>query len=200
MRIPLIAAIALFFTACSSDSSSVNYGTLPAYSGTGNVQVVVEIPAGTNKKFEYDYSTNTFPADIKDGKERVVQFIGYPGNYGFIPSTMMDEARGGDGDALDVLVLAEHQPTGTVMEVIPIAVLELEDGGEIDSKIIAVPADESQRVVNVTTYKQLSADYASVKRLVRIWFLGYKGRNVMKFKGWSDEKAAEAEVKKWLVN
>ena len=71
-------------------------------------------------------------------KDRVVNFLPYPGNYGFIPSTMMSESAGGDGDALGYFSdFAESMTTGTVLEVIPIAALMMVDGGEIDTKIIA---------------------------------------------------------------
>ena len=77
--------------------------------------MVVEIPAGTNHKIEYDPSTDSFENDKKDGKDRVISFLPYPGNYGFIPSTLMNKDRGGDGDALDILVIGESEPTGTVL-------------------------------------------------------------------------------------
>ena len=63
------------------------------------VQVVVEIPAGTNQKIEFDYKDGTFKVDQIDGKDRVIDFLPYPGNYGFVPGTLMDKERGGDGDA-----------------------------------------------------------------------------------------------------
>ena len=113
--------------------------------------MVVEIPAGTNKKLEYNAKTNSFPADVLSGEERKVNFLPYPGNYGFIPSTIMDRSKGGDGDALDVLLLSQHIATGTILEIIPIGILVLEDNGEDDSKIIAVPVDENLRVIDIVT-------------------------------------------------
>jgi len=165
----------------------------------GNLQIVVAIPAGTNKKVEYDYISNTFPVDIKDGEERVINFLPYPGNYGFIPSTMMERSRGGDGDALDVLVLSQHLPVRTLVEVIPIAVLHLIDNGEVDSKIIAVPFNRIHQVVKATSYSQLHSKYPNVQRLIELWFTFYKGADVMEFIGWGNEVSARAEIEKWLV-
>lgn len=195
----LIGLLLLFGCNSSDSEPSINYAALPAKGPNGHFQMVVEIPAGTNKKREYDYDSNTFPIDQKNGQDRIIQFVGYPGNYGFIPGTLMDEARGGDGDALDVLVLAESQPTGTVMEVIPIGTLQLEDGGELDYKIIAVPVDERLRVIPATTLAEFSNNFSAAKRQVRLWFLNYKGKNVMKFQGWQDEQEALAEIEKWTV-
>ena len=129
IRLKHILVMTLLSTSCSMNQFPIDYVGLATYSDDGHLQMVVEIPAGTNKKYEYDYETNTFPMDIKNGMERVIDFLGYPGNYGFIPSTMMDPARGGDGDALDILVLSEHAEQGTIIEVMPIGILVLEDAG-----------------------------------------------------------------------
>ena len=45
---------------------------------------------------------SSFIIDKKNGEERIVQFLPYVGNYGYIPSTFSDPEEGGDGDALDV--------------------------------------------------------------------------------------------------
>ncbi len=197
----LAFGLGIFLLSCGAGETTinadVNFGSLPVYSENGHVQMVVEIPAGTNKKLEYNNDNNSFPADIKDGKERVVQFLPYPGNYGFIPSTYMDPAIGGDGDALDVLVICPSQPTGTVLEVKPIAVLDLKDGGEIDSKIIAVPVDPNLQIIDATTLKELGRNHGMVKKMIRQWFLNYKGKGVMKFENWLDEEAAMESITKW---
>ena len=199
MRLLLTLTVCIFTTNCLAAQSTVNYGALPTYSMNGNLQMVVEIPAGTNKKIEYDYITNTFPVDIKDGEERMINFLPYPGNYGFIPSTMMARSKGGDGDALDVLVLSQHLAVRAIIEVIPIAVLNLIDNGEVDSKIIAVPFNPTHQVVKATSYSQLHSKYPNVQRLIELWFTSYKGADVMKFNGWGNEVSARAEIEKWLV-
>jgi len=199
MRSLLTLSLCLFTINCLAAQSTVNYGALPSSSMNGNLQIVVAIPAGTNKKVEYDYISNTFPVDIKDGEERVINFLPYPGNYGFIPSTMMERSRGGDGDALDVLVLSQHLPVRTLVEVIPIAVLHLIDNGEVDSKIIAVPFNRIHQVVKATSYSQLHSKYPNVQRLIELWFTFYKGADVMEFIGWGNEVSARAEIEKWLV-
>ena len=96
--------------------TSKDFQYLPTYTEQG-INVVVEIPAGTNHKIEYDKENKEFVVDQKNGKDRIIDFLPYPGNYGFIPSTYMDPAIGGDGDALDVLVIGESVPTGTVIPV-----------------------------------------------------------------------------------
>ena len=199
MHNQLILLVSLLLTSCGEELSSTNYGNLSTYSSDGHVQMVVEIPAGTNLKLEYDSDTNTFLPDMRNGKDRVIEFLSYPGNYGFVPSTTMDISKGGDGDALDVLLLSEHLPTGSIVQVLPIGVLTLIDSGEKDSKIIAVPVDESLRIINTNSYDSFHSEFFEAKNLIQLWFLGYKKGSVIEFIGWKDEKAARIEIEKWSI-
>jgi len=195
----LIQVLILFFILSLAACLKKNFSTLPVFSHNNSVQVVVEIPAGTNHKIEYDAGEKEFLVDQKNGRDRIIDFLPYPANYGFIPSTYMDPARGGDGDPLDSLVIAESVPTGTVVEATPIAVLLLTDEKEIDSKIIAVPVDATQRVIKATTFQELNSRYPKVKEIIEDWFLNYKGKGVMELIGWEDEQRALMEIKKWMI-
>ena len=71
----------------------------------------------------------------------------YPANYGFIPRTFSE-----DNDPLDVLVLCSENivPMATV-RCYPIGVVVMQDGGEMDYKIIAIPFKDP----NWNTYKEI---------------------------------------------
>lgn len=161
------------------------------------LQAVIEIPAGTNHKIEYDYESKQFLNDQVDGKDRVINFLPYPGNYGFIPSTLMDKERGGDGDALDILVIGESVPTGTIMEVIPIGALMLRDRQEIDTKIIAIPADPQKQVIRAEDFMTFALRYDAARRIIEDWFQNYKGAEGVEIIRWEDEQYAVQEVEKW---
>ena len=107
-----LLALLTALTTCKQDQ--VDPRSVPALEGE-YLQMIVEIPAGTNQKIEFDYNDGTFKVDQIDGKDRVIDFLPYPGNYGFIPNTLMDKERGGDGDALDILVIGESVATGTAL-------------------------------------------------------------------------------------
>ncbi len=188
-----IIAYTLFIFSCKTEPS---YKSLPAITSQG-ILTVIEIPAGTNKKVEYNLSKARFEIDKIDGKERVVDYLPYPGNYGFIPSTRMDKSKGGDGDALDILVICESLQTGDTISVIPIGTLMLDDLGEIDTKIIAVPADPSRRVIDVTDYQTFTVKYNSVQKIIENWFLNYKGLGVTRLIGWKNDRYAMSEIEKW---
>lgn len=192
----LLLSACLFFS-CQTQTNKDNY-YLPAVD-EGAINVIVEIPAGTNTKIEYDIPSGTFKPDQIDGKDRVVAYLPYPGNYGFIPSTMMDEARGGDGDALDILVVGSSQPTGSVVKAKAVGTLLLKDGGELDTKIIAVPADPIERTLAADNFLELMLEHDSAKRIIEEWFLNYKGKGKMELIRWEDENYAMQEIDKWKV-
>jgi len=155
---------------------------------------VIEIPAGTNKKVEYDTKGKVFRVDEKNGVERIIQFLPYPANYGFIPSTLSDTLTGGDGDALDVLVLAEALETGAVIECIPVGVLRLMDDGEEDHKIIAIPLKNKKRVIDAQNFAQFSKNYPAIMEIIELWFLNYNKDDLAEVKGWGDEMEALKEI------
>jgi inorganic pyrophosphatase len=171
----------------------------PTFAASGHLHAVVEIPAGTNKKYEIDKQTGQIKPDIRDGRHRMIDFLSYPLNYGFIPSTKMDQARGGDGDPLDVLTLAESLPSGTLLEVIPIGLLLLKDLGEWDNKVLAIPVDPALRIIRATSWGEFQMEYSAARHIIEQFFLNYDGPGVMTPCGWADEHAAVEEVKKWQL-
>ena len=198
MRYFLFFLTLVFWSSCKTEPSLVIPETIKTY-GEKGINVIVEIPAGTNHKIEYNYSTKTYEVDQENGKDRIIDFLPYPGNYGFIPGTLMDKARGGDGDALDVLVISESLSTGTSIEVIPIAALELLDGGEVDTKLIAIPVDSTLRVIHATNFEDFMIEYNIAQTIIKDWFLNYKGLGKVEMIGWKDDDFAIAEIKKWAV-
>jgi len=190
----LLLLTALLFFSCQQTSKF----NLPPF-GESGIRMVVEIPAGTNHKIEMDKASGEFKNDLENGQIRIVDFLPYPGNYGFIPGTRMDKEKGGDGDALDILLISESLPTGTVVEVQPIATLLLKDGGELDTKIIAVPLDSAKRVFHAANFSDLMITYQPARRMIEDWFMNYKGPGKMELLGWRDEKHALSEIKKWMI-
>ena len=99
----------------------------------GTINVVVEIPAGSNHKIEWDRRLGVMRLDRVEP-----QIFAKPTNYGFIPQTL-DE----DGDELDVLLVTDSPlTTGIVVDAKIIGVMKFVDDGEVDDKIIAVSSDD----------------------------------------------------------
>lgn len=154
----------------------------------GTVNAVVEIPAGTTAKWEVTDDDGNLHWDIEDGQPRKVQYLGYPLNYGMVPRTKLAETMGGDGDPLDILVLGDALPRGTVVPVTVIALARYTDAGERDDKLVAVRAGTPFE--DVDGLAELEASFDGVTDIVDTWFLNYKGPGVFQAQGWTD--AAEA--------
>jgi inorganic pyrophosphatase len=90
---------------------------------------VIEIPAGSNVKYELDKTTGLLRLD------RVLySAVFYPANYGFIPQTLAE-----DDDPLDVLVLCQEAVDPlTLVQARAIGLMTMIDNGRMDHKILAV--------------------------------------------------------------
>ena len=94
------------------------------------INVFIEIPQGSSIKYELDKDSGALAVD-----RLLYTSMAYPFNYGFIPNTHAE-----DGDPLDVLLITSTSLSpGTFCSARPIGMLEMEDEGGIDHKIIAVP-------------------------------------------------------------
>ncbi|MBL7980472.1 MAG: inorganic diphosphatase [Flavobacteriales bacterium] len=171
-----------------------NLEELNASPRAGILRAVIEIPAGTVEKRQYDPATNTFPIDLRNGQPRLIRFLPYPANYGFIPGTKMNKEEGGDGDAVDVFVLCGAVPSGTVLEVEPIGIIELLDAGERDDKLVALPIDPALRTVEAGDIHELPQ---AARDILVTWLLNYDpedGAELVAVKGKAD---ALATVERW---
>jgi len=94
---------------------------------------IIEIPRGSKNKYEIDKETGLIKLDraMKTSQD-------YPFDYGFVPQTLWE-----DGDPLDVVVLSTYPLSpGILVTVRPVAVMEMDDNGESDHKVIAVPTED----------------------------------------------------------
>ncbi len=139
----------------------------------GTVNVVIEIPAGTTAKYETNKRNGMLELEQKNGVPRFVQYLGYPANYGAIPRSVLDKAKGGDGDSVDVIALGPAVPRGAVVKGRVIGLLNLNDGGEIDTKAIVVMEDSP--FAKVRSIADLDAKFPGVTSILQTWFTSYKG-------------------------
>lgn len=151
----------------------------------GQVHTVVEIPKGSTLKIEWNRELATFELD------RVEPAIfAKPVNYGFIPQTL-DE----DGDELDTLVITDEPiPTGVFLEATIIGILNFEDDGEMDHKVVCVPADDRTTGDAIASLDDLPQQW---KLQLEHHFNHYKDLKkpgTTKVLGWGDVKEAQATI------
>jgi inorganic pyrophosphatase len=160
----------------------------PSRAGEGCVHALVEIPTGTNEKWEVGQD-GLMRWDIKNGRPRVVAYLGYPGNYGIVPRTRLGEELDGDGDPLDIVVIGPAARRGELLVVRMIGVIRLVDDGEKDDKILAVPLEGA--FGDIEELEQLERRHPGIQVILRTWFLNYKGPGKLQCGGFAGADAAE---------
>ncbi len=97
------------------------------------VYVTIEIPKGSQNKYEYDKKRGIIKFD-----RMLFSAVHYPTDYGFIQNTLAL-----DGDPLDALVLV-WEPTfpGCVIEAKPVGLFKMWDEKGPDEKILSVPVHD----------------------------------------------------------
>ena len=137
--------------------------------------VVVEIPYGSQNKYEIDQKSGALFLD------RVIYGAAfYPINYGFIPST-----KAADGDAVDVAIFMTNPvPPMTVVKCRAIGLLKKTDAGDQDNVVFAVPIgdprfDEIKDIADLPAHK--------IKDVIDFW------KNMQKFKKGEWKQLTEIE-------
>ena len=146
--------------------------------------VIVEIPKGSQNKYEYNEETDKIELDWV-----FVNNFCFPYNYGFIPQT-----KAGDGDSLDAFVLSSSPINrGTIVKSRAIGIIKLIDRGEQDDKIIAVSLTDSE-YNECQDIRELSFDYETI---FKDFFkeLAIQKNKVMEIKGFKGREKALQELK-----
>lgn len=139
------------------------------------INVIIEIAKGSGNKYEVNKETGMIALDrvLHTAQE-------FPFDYGFVPQTHWH-----DGDPLDVIVLTTYPLVpGVLVSVRPVAIMNINDSGDEDDKIIAVPAKDPRwndindlEDLNKHTLKEIAHFYATYKDLQdkEVKVKGYQG-------------------------
>lgn len=148
-----------------------------------NFIAVIEIPKGFKTKYELDKETGMLKMD------RVLYTsTHYPANYGFIPRTYAE-----DNDPLDVLVLcAEELQPLCILSCYPIGVITMDDNGQKDEKIIAIPFGDP----NYNQFRSINDLPAHIFKEMSHFFSVYK---TLEGKPTAIEMVSDADVARDIV-
>ena len=138
-----------------------NYLELPVGAKSPEIiNVVIEIPGDGVNKYEYDKTLNVFRLD-----RNLYSPVHYPGDYGFIPSTLGD-----DGDPLDVLVLVDTPVASPAAswKSAPSALLEMIDQGQGDEKVLCVGMPTTRATTTSTNYSR-NLSHTSCKEITHFF-------------------------------
>ena len=177
-----------------NDIKSINLLTdLPPINADSTLNAVIEIPSGTVDKWELNKLNGKIQWELIDNIPRIVNYLGYPGNYGLIPQTLLSKENDGDGDPLDILVIGPPVERGSIIKCKIVGVLFLMDQGERDDKLIAVSVNSPLYDINDIT--DLNKNYKGISEIIKMWFTNYKGPNKMESKGFGSKNIAEGLLK-----
>lgn len=156
---------------------------------SGFITTVIEIPERSILKIEYRKKTGLFEVDRIEP-----DCFPKPTNYGFIPQTL-DE----DGDELDTLVVSpEPLPTGVYLKGRILGILNFEDDGEMDHKVVCVPADDRNNGDSIQTLEDLGIRW---QQKVEFHFNHYKDLkkpNTTKVLGWGNTDEAKKIIQECI--
>ena len=170
----------------------MNVSKIEVGENPSKLNVVIEIPYGSNIKYEIGKESGAVVVD------RVMySAMFYPANYGFVPNTLSD-----DGDPADVLVLNEYPlQAGSVIKARLIGVLIMEDESGIDEKLIAVPISKIDprydNIKSLADFPQITLD--SIKNFFETYKMLYPNKWV-KVKEFQDLESAKAILDKAIQN
>ena len=155
------------------------------------VRAFIEIPKGSNVKYELDEDTGLIKVD-----RILYTSMVFPYNYGFVPGTL-----GEDGDPLDVMVISSASfNSGTTVMVRPIGVLLMRDEEGVDTKVMAVPVEKiDPDFAGIKDIKDLGG---SIKTKIVHFYTYYKSVEPgkwVKLEGWESADKAHDFISKAIA-
>ena len=153
------------------------------------VPAVIEVPMGSNVKYELDKDTGLIRVD-----RTLFSSVFYPANYGFFPQTYCD-----DNDPLDILILSQItiQPLCIVSAKV-IGAMRMMDNGEHDDKVIAVVEDD----MSVNHFNDITELPVHFLKELRNFFEDYKKleNKTVIVEDFQDAKIAKEIISKSFVD
>lgn len=137
------------------------HNLVPGPNAPETVYAVIEVPKGSRNKYEYSKKAGVIKLD------RVLYSpLHYPGDYGFVPQSYFE-----DGDPMDILVMMNESTfPGCVIEARVLGMLKMIDNGQMDYKVLAVPATDPN-FSHYQTFEDLPKHFLEE---VKHFFMTYK--------------------------
>tara|TARA_Y100000816_G_scaffold71135_1_gene47695 strand:+ start:905 stop:1588 length:684 start_codon:yes stop_codon:yes gene_type:complete len=168
-----------------------------AFNNDGTINVIVEIPAGDNDKWELWKKDGSIRWEFQNNSFRKIKYLPYISNYGFVPQTLFSKEIGGDGDPIDVILLGERFERGSIIKGKILGLINMKDEGRLDSKIVAV--NQNSFVFNssiLNNFDDLNVNYPGALEIIEIWFQNYKLNNKILINGYGSVNDAKNLINK----
>jgi inorganic pyrophosphatase len=148
---------------------------------------VIEIPLGSNVKYELDKPSGLIKVD-----RILYSAVYYPANYGFIPQTLAE-----DGDPLDVLVLCQESVVPfALIYARAVGLMTMIDSATLDHKVIAVASEDPE----FNRYREATEIPSHYVLMLQRFFQDYKQleRKTVEVEGILPSSAAYPVIQSWL--
>jgi inorganic pyrophosphatase len=155
----------------------------------GIVNVIIETPAGSQNKYDYDSNSGFFILD-----RPIHSSLRYPFDYGFVPNTLAK-----DGDPVDAVIMI-NQPTftGCLVRARVVGVMDMEDEDGGDEKIICV-AMKDPRTSHIINIDNLPLHLTEELKHFFIHIKDLEKEKWAKVHGFRDREAAINIVRKGVI-
>ena len=169
---------------------------IETFNTDGSINVVIEIPAGENDKWEVSKQDGSLRRERSNNSFRVIKYLPYISNYGFIPKTLQPMNMDGDGDPVDVILLGKRYERGVIVRSKVLGVMIMTDAGKIDNKVVAIPIDSKIFFhEKINSLNDLKRNYPGVLEILKIWFKNYKRTGQVEIQGYDNHLKAIEIIK-----
>lgn len=183
-KIVLTIAILTMIMACQEKKG---FDDLMTYSKNGKPHFIVVNPAGSVEKFRFDQLDNGFKVRTTEGKNELIDFLPFPANFGFIPST---HSEGIDkGDLLYGFLISPSYSIQTMIDVIPIGALSVIQDGKENDIVFCIPDNKDERI-KIAETNQVPYEMRST---FEMWLTN--GFGIDSILDWHDSKYADELIK-----
>jgi inorganic pyrophosphatase len=159
----------------------------PDYKNKNIVNMIIEIPQGTEEKMEInkELPSNPIMYDLADGKIRKIiyqakgsPYKGYPFHYGALPQTWEHKShidprtkKYGDNDPIDVFDISTIPAApGTIKQVKVLGAFAMIDKDETDWKLICIDINDEK----ADSYNDLSDVPTEIQNIIEDFLTNYK--------------------------
>lgn len=101
------------------------------------------------------------------------------------------ESTSVSGERIEVIILGPRLSKNRDYEILPIGVMEFEEGNSVYQRILAIPANPSFQTIKSPTLEQLQFNYPGVIEILSIWFVNAYGDRQSKYLGVTNELEAK---------
>lgn len=94
------------------------------------------------------------------------------------------------GERIEVIILGPRLSKNRDYEILPIGVMEFEEGDSVNQRVLAIPANPSLQTIKSPSLEQLQLNYPGVIEILKTWFENAYNDQQLQFLGVKDERKA----------